>query len=230
MRRSNKYRKYKKTRRGNYTRKAPLVKTLYAGSASKQASAVITLRQWENDVVNYTTAAANVMSYYQKAFTLNDFDNHAAVTGNFDQYKILRVRRTWYPCFREKNVDGGISQVFLHICNDYDDADVPTTLAEISSRVSYRVKPMMSNGLDSFSWSIKPTPTSEIQGSGANVMLINNNWLNTSSGGGAIIHYGIKYAYECKGAQNGPATADDAIGFRILNEVDIIGRGLTNLA
>jgi len=229
------YRKYRKT---GYIKKrafkAPLARTIYAGgAANNQTSTKITLRFWE--LMSSTFTPSNPVEYRGYAIRLADFNNASTITNNFDQYKIVGVRLTFYPCVgTEAEPDANsISAAVLHICNDFDDAGTPSTLNEIQSRSSYRIKNLLTSNLTPFSWALKPVVTATVLNSAGGFsngeMVTKSPWINTSGGAG-VNYYGIKLGIEGLTYLGLPPSTTSTLGVKLLWECDVIARGLTKIA
>jgi hypothetical protein len=135
---------------------------------------------------NQTATAPAFGAIYYQASDLDQFANFAVV---FDQYRIEETEVTFRPAWTDNSLSfSTIVAPLLYLVVDYDDNDVPTTLAQLRE-YSNCTQSLYETQVRRFKPHVAVAAYAGIYSNYANM---ESPWIDCSSN--LVQHYGIKYA------------------------------------
>jgi hypothetical protein len=153
------------------------------------------------------TASVSVEVDGAYSFALSNLPDSASLTPDWDQYRILQVRLSFYPLFLDTSAT--VNYPPIHTVIDYDDSTA-TAQAQLNEYSTL----MISQSGTYFSRVINPMFAVAAYGGAFTQFAPKRGWVDVASPG--VLHYGLKYALPISGAANAvwTVTAHYTVSFR----------------
>lgn len=187
------YRRYRKRKRSKtmYTQRPRVGRSIIPWkSAIRTGSNVVhTFRQTLIDAdINSSNALARSGAY---AVNVQQFDNFAAWTQLYDQYRILKVIYRFMPIASQN--DNAYPDVFtvpqFYTAIDYDDNSTPASLNEILQYSTLKITPGSKTHIRIFTPAVASAVYQGVASTGYSIKKF--QWINVANS--TVPHYGLKY-------------------------------------